>query len=74
MVVDQFFKTVDLIKINCQAIDIAPLFVAVKSCKLHTPPPTHVIDVDIDRLIENAVFYAVLATVQKEADLVAARL
>jgi len=70
--VDQFFKTVDLIKINCQAIDIAPLFVTVKFCKIHTTLLTHVMDVDIDILIENAVFCIVAKTIQKEADLVEA--
>jgi hypothetical protein len=55
-----------------QAIDIAPLSVAVKSCKIYTTPLTHVMDVDINILIDNTVFYIVLATIQKEADLVEA--
>jgi hypothetical protein len=61
-----------LIKINCQAIDFAPLFAAVKLCKILTTPPTHAMNVNINNLIEDTVFYAVLATVQKEADLVEA--
>ena len=32
----------------------------------------HVIDIDIDILIKNTMFYTVLATIQKEADLVEA--
>jgi hypothetical protein len=49
-----------------------PLLVAAKSCKIPTTLPTHVMDVDIDNLIEDTVFCIVLTTIQKEADLLEA--
>ena len=54
------------------AIDFALLFVAVKLCKILTTTLTHVIDVDFDNLIKDTAFFVVLATIQREANLVKA--
>ena len=50
----------------------ALLFVAVKLCKIPATLPTHLMDIDIDNLIEDIVFCVVYATIQKEAGLVEA--
>ena len=68
---NQIDKKVNLIKINCQAID----FVIMHTCKIPLNDLQHhqlLLDVDINILIKDTVSCIVLATIQKESDLVEA--